>query len=94
MEENNFQFYNSDEEITFNVKCTMKSRWIPQFISFLHYMQSMGEVGHSAIVGFYSDGDGDFRPDFHADLEVAIEYPTWDEERTKRYHPEVVFDAG
>ncbi len=52
------------DEVTFYVKCTMKSRWIPHFLSMLKYMQHCGNIGMSRKVSFYSDGDGDFRPKF------------------------------
>ena len=49
---------------TFTVECTMEERWIPEFYMFLATMQTNGEMGHSELLGFYSDGDGDFRPKF------------------------------
>ena len=49
---------------TFTVECTMEERWIPEFYMFLAKMQTNGEMGHSELLGFYSDGDGDFRPTF------------------------------
>ena len=76
--------------ITFNIKCTMNKRWINNFCSMLDYMQHCGEIGHSSIVGFYSDGDGDFRPKFEIDK---------DYEKTSGYTEklpqlEIIFDAG
>ena len=56
-----------ENNITFNIKCTMNKRWINNLCSMLDYMQHCGEIGHSSIVGFYSDGDGDFRPKFEID---------------------------
>lgn len=58
-----------DKEKTFNIKVTMKERWIPYFCSMLLEMQRNGDIGHSGIIGFYSDGDGDFRPKFEFDTE-------------------------
>ena len=49
---------------TFNIKCTMEERWIDSFLSMLRYMEACGKIGHSTLIGFYSDGDGDFRPLF------------------------------
>lgn len=49
---------------TFTVECTMEERWIPEFYMFLAKMQTNGKMGHSELLGFYSDGDGDFRPKF------------------------------
>lgn len=48
----------------FSVKCKMNKRWIPYFVSFLKRMESDGNIGHSESIGFYADGDGDFRPKF------------------------------
>ena len=48
----------------FTIKVKMEERWINHFISFLKRMQRNGIVGHSEFVSFYSDGDGDFRPEF------------------------------
>ena len=47
------------KEVTFNVKITMNERWVDDFCSMLNWMQSCGNMGHSSIVGFYSDGDID-----------------------------------
>lgn len=54
---------------TFNIKVTMNERWIPHFCSMLLQMERFGKLGHSGLVGFYSDGDGDFRPEFEFDTE-------------------------
>ena len=53
--------------ISFNIKVTMNERWVNDFCSMLKWMESCGNLGHSSIVGFYSDGDGDFRPRFEID---------------------------
>lgn len=79
-----------DKEITFNIKVTMNERWVNDFCSMLKYMEYCGDIGHSSIVGFYSDGDGDFRPKFEIDTNY---------EETKGYNNnlpklEVIFDAG
>ena len=52
----------------FNVNVTMEERWVPYFLEFLKYMESFGQLGHSGQLGFYSDGDGDFRPKFSFDI--------------------------
>lgn len=51
-------------EITFNIKCTMSSRWIPCFLAMLKRMQYLGAIGSSSGLSFFSDGDGDYRPKF------------------------------
>lgn len=59
------------DEVTFSLKCTMKSRWVPHFLSMLKYMQTLGGLGSSRVVSFMSDGDGDFRPRFEFDKELS-----------------------
>ena len=61
--------------ITFNIKCTMKKRWLNQFCSFLRRMERNGQQGHSEIISFMSDGDGDFRPTFDIDCKYDFEQP-------------------
>lgn len=51
-------------EKNFTLECKMEERWIPYFLAFLEDMQAYGYMGHSEILGFYADGDGDFRPKF------------------------------
>lgn len=53
---------------SFTITCEMEERWINHFMSFLHMIQSYGNLGHSAALAFYSDGDGDFRPKFTSDI--------------------------
>ncbi len=55
------------QETTFTVTCTMRERWVPQFLGMLKYMEQLGGLGGSRKVTFYSDGDGDFRPKFFVD---------------------------
>lgn len=74
---------------TFTIECTMKERWIPHFISMLNYIQQLGELGGSRKVSFYSDGDGDFRPQFKVlDINYDIMPPVSDEDGDRLY------DAG
>ena len=51
----------------FTIKCSMKDRWVPYFISFLKRIEKDGETGESDLVGFYVDGDSDFRAKFKFD---------------------------
>lgn len=87
------------KEVEFTVKCRMNERWVNDFCSMLKYMESCGNMGHSAIVGFYSDGDGDFRPKFEFDREVEKKHGFWEHELVKetpeKHLPklEVMFDA-
>jgi hypothetical protein len=55
------------DEVEFTIKCRMKSRWVPHFLAMLKYMQTLGGLGSSRKVAIYSDGDGDFRPEFDWD---------------------------
>lgn len=92
----------------FNIHVSMEERWIPHFQSFLKYMQRIGGIGHSALVGFYADGDGDFNPSF--DFDIPEEYvegyerdniieanknSASDKVEVPNYLiPEIMFDAG
>lgn len=51
----------------FTIECEIKDRWVPHFLAMLKYMQQLGKLGSSREVTFYSDGDGDFRPEFKWD---------------------------
>lgn len=86
------------KEIEFNIKVIMKERWVDDFCSMLDWMQSCGDLGHSSIVGFYSDGDGDFRPTFEIDREYKKTKGYWNRDLKKdgKSLPEleVIFDAG
>ena len=84
-----------DDNVKFTIECEMRQRWVNDFCSMLKYMESCGSAGHSAVIAFYSDGDGDFRPKFNINTEF---------EKQKGYHredrncplpvPEVMYDAG
>lgn len=81
------------KETTFNIKVTMNERWVNDFCSMLKWMEHCGAIGHSSPVGFYSDGDGDFRPKFEFDIEFEkIEgYRKGDKQLPEL---EVIYDAG
>ena len=74
------------KEFTINVQ--MQERWIPHFMSMLEYMQICGSAGMSREVAIYSDGDGDFRPKFEADIEWEKKEPVSDRDGNRLY------DAG
>lgn len=82
-----------EHKVEFNIKVTMKDRWVNDFCSMLKWMESCGNMGHSSVTAFYSDGDGDFRPKFEFDREYEKTEGYWckDKELPK---PEVIFDAG
>lgn len=80
-------------KVTFNIEATMEERWVNDFCSMLNWMQSCGKLGHSSIVGFYSDGDGDFRPEFNVDRKYDKTEGYWKKDK-KLPELEVIFDAG
>ena len=59
----------------------------------LKWMESCGNLGHSSIVGFYADGDGDFRPKFEFDREYEKTEGFWSKDHALP-DLEVLFDAG
>ena len=63
----------------FIIEAEMEERWIPHFMSMLKHMERLGEMGSSRKVTLYSDGDGDFRPKFNADIEFEIKPPVEDD---------------
>ena len=79
-------------DVTFNIEVTMKDRWVDDFCSMLKWMETCGEIGHSSFVGFYADGDGDFRPKFSigADFKQKDGIP----KSEILCKPEIMFDAG
>ena len=80
---------------TFNIEVTMNERWVDDFCSMLKWMESCGNLGHSSIVGFYSDGDGDFRPKFKIDTEFNKTEGYWRKDHGDRIPDlEVIYDAG
>lgn len=76
--------------VEFDVHCKMKARWVPYFLAMLKRMQANGEAGHSSILAFYADGDGDFRPKFESSVDEPFPH-------TRKYpdcEVEELFDAG
>lgn len=72
----------------FTIEVEMEERWIPHFMSMLKYMEWLGNAGSSRTVSIFSDGDGDFRPKFQADIEYQNVEPKREEEGDRFY------DAG
>ena len=50
----------SDEVVEIGLKFKIRPRWYKQFIGFLQELENDSVMGHSALVGFFADGDGDF----------------------------------
>lgn len=78
------------KKVKFTVECEMEERWKDYFLSFLKTMEFFGQAGHSELLGFYSDGDGDFRPKFNIkDTEYTPKESIVSKETTVNF-----FDAG
>lgn len=73
----------------FTIKVIMKNRWIPHFLAMLKYMQTLGSMGGSRKVSFYSDGDGDFRPKFEWDNSLSHDAKPIEDDGGNRF-----YDAG
>jgi len=50
------------KEIT--IKAHVPDEWVDSFCSMLKEMEDLGKIGSSRNVIIFSDGDGDFRPEF------------------------------
>ena len=79
---------------TFTIACEMEERWVDHFMSMLHMMQSLGNLGSSRILGFYSDGDGDFRPKFSSDIEWKEVTPYEPKDNPTLTGVKYLYDAG
>jgi hypothetical protein len=73
----------------FTIDCELPERWVNDFCSFLKQLERNGKIGHSSLIGFYADGDGDFRPKFS----INVDYTETEGRGTSRT-PEVMYDAG
>lgn len=78
-------------KIKLNIKAEFEERWLDDFCSMLKWMESCGNIGHSSLVAFYSDGDGDFRPKFKFNKEFKIKEPCQKNCLIKIEH---IYDAG
>lgn len=66
------------ESVKFNLEITMPKRWVKKFMQMLDCMRWCGKVGASRVVGFFADGDGDFRPfDFKVDGKEIERLVNW-----------------
>ena len=80
--------------VELNIKVTLNERWVDDFCSMLKWMESCGNLGHSSVVAFYSDGDGDFRPKFEFDREFNNKEGYRSSNDKKLPEIEVIYDAG
>lgn len=81
-----------EDQVEFNIKVKLHKRWINDFLSFLDYLEYCSNIGHSAPVGFYADGDGDFR--FEFDTDMIYELTKGPDDINKNADVELLFDAG
>lgn len=83
------------ENRKFTIECEIPERWVDDFCTMLNWMQSCGNLGHSSMIGFYADGDGDFRPKFKINTEWGKTPGIWREDRDRPLPGmEVYYDAG
>ena len=61
MSENTIPGYDAEE---FDIHVRINKRWKDDFLSFLDNLQRLSEYGSSRMVGFFGDGDGDFKIEF------------------------------
>lgn len=74
----------------FVVNVEMDERWIFHFCSFLKNLEYNSNIGHSSIIGFYADGDADFRAKFDINAEYEIQNP----HKKSKMICENLYDAG
>lgn len=74
----------------FTIKAEIDERWVDDFCTFLYELEHNGNIGHSSLIGFYADGDGDFRPKFKIKTNYFIEKPR---NKTNK-ECEKIYDAG
>ena len=82
-----------NDRVEITITCTMKERWVDHFLSMLKCMEDFGNIGHSGLIGFYADGDGDFRPKFNFDCDFNRKDGIPREYLYSTAIPEVLFDA-
>lgn len=86
----NFRELGETEEVEFVVKCKMNKSCANEFLSFLATLSDNGKIGHSELIGFYSDGDGDFRPKFETNIKYNRKKPI----KSRELDSINFFDAG
>ena len=81
------------KKIELNIKAFIDERWVNDFCSMLKYMELCGNIGHSSVVAFYADGDGDFRPKFEFDKEYKKTNGYRSKDGKELPDIEVIYDA-
>ena len=56
------------DAIDLQLNIRISKRWVPTFIGFINKLQHNSDIGHSSVIAFYADGDGDFG--FEANIPV------------------------
>ena len=82
------------KKIELNIKAFIDERWVNDFCSMLKHMELCGNIGHSSVVAFYADGDGDFRPKFEFDKEYKKTNGYRSKDGKELPNIEVIYDAG
>ena len=82
------------KKIELNIKAFIDERWVNDFCSMLKHMELCGNIGHSSVVAFYADGDGDFRPKFEFDKEYKKTNGYRSKDGKELPDIEVIYDAG
>ena len=82
------------KKIELNIKAFIDERWVNDFCSMLKHMELCGNIGHSSVVAFHADGDGDFRPKFEFDKEYKKTNGYWSKDGKELPDIEVIYDAG
>ncbi len=77
------------KRVKFTIECEMKDRWVPHFLAMLRYMEDCGKIGSSRRVALYSDGDGDFQPEFKWDSTLPSDAKPIEDDNGHR-----LYDAG
>lgn len=61
-----------DKRITLKLKISnLKKEQAVALVNMLQEMEKFGYRGHSAYVGFFADGDGDFHPHINHNLHIS-----------------------
>lgn len=76
-----------------NITADIPDRWVNCFCTFLKKLERNGRVGHSSTIGFFADGDGDFRPTFDFN-DIKFEEIQPDYYGKNYYELEQTYDAG
>ena len=70
----------SNDIVRLNLEITIPKKWVNKFLQMLDCMRWCGRAGASRCIGFYADGDGDFRPfNFKVDGEEVESNIKWHE---------------